>query len=120
MPKPTYLKSASCLWIILADICLTYFYKKQLYSILPSVMTLSQVFLAIIVCNIVASSLYDPIKYFIIAERVGNANIAKYVEREMNRDITDWLAIGDSFSAGITADVPADRLNWYVITAPAS
>ena len=30
----------------------------------------------------------------------------------LNRDIHDWLAIGDSFAAGITADVPADELNW--------
>lgn len=31
----------------------------------------------------------------------------------MNRDITDWLAIGDSFAAGISADVPDDQLNWW-------
>ncbi|TVY27287.1 Lipase [Lachnellula hyalina] len=43
---------------------------------------------------------------------IAAANIPKYVPPTLNRDITDWLAIGDSFSAGISADVPADELNW--------
>lgn len=46
-----------------------------------------------------------------VASIVAAANIPKYVA-PTSRDITDWLAIGDSFSAGISADVPADELNW--------
>ncbi len=37
--------------------------------------------------------------------------IPKYVPPALNRDITEWFAIGDSFSAGISADVPSDLLN---------
>jgi hypothetical protein len=40
------------------------------------------------------------------------ANMPKYVPPSLQRDITDWLAIGDSFSAGISADVPNDELNY--------
>ena len=75
-------------------------------------MALSHFLLALLVSKIVAFPLDargdDPK----IAKIVGDAKIAKYVKPEMKRDITDWLAIGDSFSAGITADVPDDRLNW--------
>ena len=46
------------------------------------------------------------------AQIIAAANIPKYVAPALNRDITDWLAIGDSFSAGISADVPADEINW--------
>lgn len=46
-----------------------------------------------------------------VASIVAAANIPKYVA-PTSRDITEWLAIGDSFSAGISADVPADELNW--------
>lgn len=44
---------------------------------------------------------------------IEDANITTYVKPTLNRDITEWLAIGDSFSAGISADVPNDQLNWY-------
>ncbi|KAI0903680.1 SGNH hydrolase-type esterase domain-containing protein [Ustulina deusta] len=37
--------------------------------------------------------------------------IPKYVPLALNRDITEWFAIGDAFSAGISADVPSDLLN---------
>ena len=46
------------------------------------------------------------------AQIIAAANVPKYVAPALNRDITDWLAIGDSFSAGISADVPADEINW--------
>ena len=82
-------------------------------------MTLSPFLLALFVSNIAAFPLDARDDDSMIAKILGDANIAKYVEPQMNRDITDWLAIGDSFSAGITADVPDDRLNWYVIVAPA-
>lgn len=36
----------------------------------------------------------------------------EYVAPDLKRDITEWLAIGDSFAAGISADVPSDELNW--------
>lgn len=44
---------------------------------------------------------------------IAAANIPKYVAPSLNRDITDWLAVGDSFSAGISADVPNDQMNNY-------
>lgn len=46
------------------------------------------------------------------AQIIAAANIPKYVAPALNRDITDWLAIGDSFSAGISADVPNDLIEW--------
>ncbi|KAL2204871.1 SGNH hydrolase [Sarocladium strictum] len=51
----------------------------------------------------------DPLSQAIVAL----SDIPEYVEPKLNRDITDFLAIGDSFSAGISADVPADEMNWY-------
>ena len=46
-----------------------------------------------------------------VASAIAAANVPQYVApTTINRDITDWLAIGDSFSAGISADVPADEL----------
>lgn len=36
----------------------------------------------------------------------------EYVAPDLTRDITEWLAIGDSFAAGISADVPNDQLNY--------
>lgn len=39
------------------------------------------------------------------------SNIPKYIAPPLNKDITEWLAIGDSFSAGIGADIPNDSLN---------
>ena len=48
-----------------------------------------------------------------VASIVAAANVPKYTAPTItNRDITDWLAIGDSFAAGISADVPDDELNW--------
>lgn len=47
-----------------------------------------------------------------ITQILANANIPNYVAPDLNRDITDWLAIGDSFSAGISADVPSDQMNY--------
>lgn len=44
---------------------------------------------------------------------VQDSKMPKYVAPSLKRDITDWLAIGDSFSAGVSADMPADELNWY-------
>jgi hypothetical protein len=41
-----------------------------------------------------------------------SAAIPKYVHVNYNMGITEWLAIGDSFSAGISADNPFDELNW--------
>ena len=46
------------------------------------------------------------------AQIIAAANVPTYIAPALNRDITDWLAIGDSFSAGISADVPADESNW--------
>lgn len=37
--------------------------------------------------------------------------IPKYVPPAPDREITNWFAIGDSFSAGISADVPGDLIN---------
>lgn len=49
-----------------------------------------------------------------VASVIAAAGVPKYVApTTMNRDITDWLAIGDSFSAGISADVSDDQLNWW-------
>lgn len=48
-----------------------------------------------------------------IASIIASTNVPKYTAPSTaTRDITDWLAIGDSFSAGISADVPDDELNW--------
>ncbi|KAL8724612.1 MAG: hypothetical protein Q9181_006752 [Wetmoreana brouardii] len=48
-----------------------------------------------------------------IAAIIASAKVPKYTpSTTTNRDITDWLAIGDSFSAGISADIPDDELNW--------
>ena len=48
-----------------------------------------------------------------VASIVASANVPNYIPpTTANRDITDWLAIGDSFSAGISADVPDDEINW--------
>ncbi|TGJ86909.1 hypothetical protein E0Z10_g1911 [Xylaria hypoxylon] len=46
-----------------------------------------------------------------IGSYIATANIPKYVPPPMNRDITEWFAIGDSFSSGIGADIPDDLLN---------
>ncbi|KAI1113551.1 SGNH hydrolase-type esterase domain-containing protein [Nemania sp. NC0429] len=46
-----------------------------------------------------------------ILDAAALAGIPKYVIPPLNRDITEWFAIGDSFSAGIGADVPDDSLN---------
>ncbi|KAI0425568.1 SGNH hydrolase-type esterase domain-containing protein [Xylaria sp. FL1042] len=37
--------------------------------------------------------------------------VPKYTPQGPNMEITEWFAIGDSFSAGIGADVPGDMLN---------
>lgn len=48
-----------------------------------------------------------------VASIIASANVPKYTAPTIaNRDITDWLAIGDSFAAGISADAPEDELNW--------
>lgn len=48
-----------------------------------------------------------------VASIIASANVPKYTApTTATRDITDWLAIGDSFSAGISADVPNDEINW--------
>ncbi|KAL8908304.1 MAG: hypothetical protein Q9171_005512 [Xanthocarpia ochracea] len=47
------------------------------------------------------------------ASIIASAMVPEYIpSTATKRDITDWLAIGDSFSAGISADVPDDELNW--------
>lgn len=38
--------------------------------------------------------------------------IPKYDVNTRYDEITEWLAIGDSYSAGISADIPNDELNW--------
>jgi len=48
----------------------------------------------------------------IIEQAIAAQTFPEYVSPSLNRDITDWLAIGDSFSAGVSADVPNDQLNW--------
>ena len=49
-----------------------------------------------------------------VASAIAAAGVPKYIApTTINRDITDWLAIGDSFSAGISADVPADELEYW-------
>jgi hypothetical protein len=40
------------------------------------------------------------------------AAVPKYIDHDQNLEITEWLAIGDSFSAGISADGPSDEINW--------
>ena len=48
-----------------------------------------------------------------VASIIASANVPRYTAPSTaTRDITDWLAIGDSFAAGISADVPDDELNW--------
>ena len=48
-----------------------------------------------------------------VASIIASAMVPEYIPSSATkRDITDWLAIGDSFSAGISADVPDDELNW--------
>ncbi len=48
-----------------------------------------------------------------VASIIASANVPKYTApTTATRDITDWLAIGDFFSAGISADVPNDEINW--------
>lgn len=51
----------------------------------------------------------DPLSLAIQALK---GEMPEYVEPKLNRDITDFLAIGDSFSAGISADKPKDEMNW--------
>ncbi|KAI1420267.1 SGNH hydrolase-type esterase domain-containing protein [Xylaria sp. FL1777] len=46
-----------------------------------------------------------------VSKATDPSTLPKYVPPAMNRDITEWFAIGDSFSAGISADVPGDLLN---------
>ena len=49
-----------------------------------------------------------------VASAIAAANVPKYVApTNINRDITDWLAIGDSFAAGISADIPDDQLEYW-------
>ncbi|KAK8876993.1 hypothetical protein PGQ11_001939 [Apiospora arundinis] len=48
-----------------------------------------------------------------VEEIIAKAKITKYVKPQMNRDITDWAAFGDSFAAGVSADKPRDVLNNY-------
>ena len=49
-----------------------------------------------------------------VASAIAAAGIPSYVApTTINRDISDWLAIGDSFSAGISADVPDDQLEYW-------
>lgn len=67
--------------------------------------------LALLVSSTVALPL-EPRDQDPTAQIIASANIPKYVAPALNRDITDWLAIGDSFSAGISADIPADEINW--------
>jgi hypothetical protein len=47
-----------------------------------------------------------------LSSAIAAASIPAYVSPDMNRDIIEWLAIGDSFSAGISADRPADEMNY--------
>ena len=48
-----------------------------------------------------------------VASAIAAAGVPQYVApTTINRDVTDWLAIGDSFSAGISADVPDDLLQY--------
>ncbi|KAF2970843.1 hypothetical protein GQX73_g2800 [Xylaria multiplex] len=46
-----------------------------------------------------------------VGKFIDTATIPKYVEPPKNQDITEWFAIGDSFSAGVGADGPNDSLN---------
>jgi hypothetical protein len=48
----------------------------------------------------------------VIEQAIAAQTFPEYVAPSLNRDITDWLAIGDSFSAGVSADVPNDELNY--------
>jgi hypothetical protein len=76
-------------------------------------MMLWQLFLVLIAGSSIASPLQfrgdDPQ----VAAIIANASIAQYVPPSIDRVITDWLAVGDSFSAGVSADVPSDELNWW-------
>ncbi|KAI0533025.1 SGNH hydrolase-type esterase domain-containing protein [Xylaria digitata] len=45
-----------------------------------------------------------------IGNFIDTATIPKYVAPPKNQDITEWFAIGDSFSAGVGVDVPNDSL----------
>ncbi|KAI1298001.1 SGNH hydrolase-type esterase domain-containing protein [Xylaria venustula] len=46
-----------------------------------------------------------------ISKAIDPSLLPKYSPPALNRDITEWFAIGDSFSAGVSADVPGDLLN---------
>ena len=49
-----------------------------------------------------------------VASTIAAAGAPNYVApATINRDNTDWLAIRDSFSAGISADVPANQPNYW-------
>jgi hypothetical protein len=48
-----------------------------------------------------------------VAKIIAAAKIPKYALPSLNRDNTDWLAVGDSYSAGISADIPDDEMNSY-------
>lgn len=75
-------------------------------------MAAKQFLLALLISNSIAFPLDSPTNDPQVAQIIATAKIPKYIAPDLNRDITDWLAIGDSFSAGISADVPADMIEY--------
>jgi len=77
-------------------------------------MAAKRLLLALLVQSAAAFPLEDRDADPHMASIIALANVPKFTAPIVaNRDITDWLALGDSFSAGISADVPADQLNWW-------
>ena len=75
-------------------------------------MAAKQFLLALLISSTIAFPLISRADDPQVAQIIAAAKIPKYIAPALNREITDWLAIGDSFSAGISADVPADQINW--------
>ena len=76
-------------------------------------MSAKKLLLALLVRSIIASPVKPRDGDLQIASIIASANVPKYTPpTTATREITEWLAIGDSFAAGISADVPNDQLQW--------
>ncbi|KAI0520844.1 SGNH hydrolase-type esterase domain-containing protein [Xylaria bambusicola] len=76
-------------------------------------MVLLHCFLAFLIRLSVASASHShrPLIRDTGSNHVSLLEIPKYVVPAADREITEWFAIGDSFSTGIGADAPGDLLN---------
>ena len=76
-------------------------------------MSVIKCLLSVLISSSLAVPFGPPIKDS-VALAIAAANIPKYLApTSLNRDITQWLAIGDFFAAGISADVPNDKLEYH-------